>query len=354
VRYAIALAIAGVIALAIGFAVDTTQAAYAYLTAWAFAVSIALGALIFVMIGHAMGAKWTALFQRRGELVIGALPVLAVLFVPIAIWAPHIYPWLHAPPPDVEVAARAAHRAAWLNEPFWIVRAVCYLVFWIVVGERIRRRPSTAFARAMFVPLGLTLTFAAFDWLMSLEPDWISTVYGLIYFAGGFVGACALLAATTRATREATGALARVTFGFLIFWLYVEFAQGFIIWIANRPEEVPWYVTRAAGGWGALVVILAVGGFVVPFFALLPRDLSRDPRWVGAVGCWLLVLHYLDIYWLVMPVLHRLPEPHWLDFAAPAAVLGIAAVVALFRRPPGFADEDPRVLAADRYRGNDV
>lgn len=353
-KYVIAIAVAGVIAIAIGFGVEPTQAAFAYLTAWAFAMSIALGALIFLMIGHAMSATWTALFQRRAEVFVGALPVLAVLFVPIAVWAPHLYPWLHAPPHDLEAAAQAAHRAAWLNEPFWIVRAACYLVLWIILGERMRRRPSAAFACAMFVPLGLTLTFGAFDWLMSLEPDWISTVYGLIYFAGGFVGALALVAATSRATAAATSALGRLTFGFLIFWVYVEFAQGFIIWIANRPEEVPWYVTRAAGGWGALLAVLAIGGFVVPFFALLPRDLSRDPRWVGAVGCWLLVMHYLDVYWLVMPVLHRLPELHWLDLAAPCAVLGIAVATAIARRPPAFADDDPRVLAAHRYRGNDV
>jgi hypothetical protein len=354
VRYAAALALAGVIAVAIGFAADPTQAAFAYLTAWAFAISIALGALIFIMIGHAMSAKWTRLFQRQGELVVGALPILAVLFVPVVVWSPHIYPWLQAASHDPEAAMRAAHRAAWLDEPFWIVRAVCYLGFWVYVGERMRRRPTTVFACAMFVPLGVTLTFAAFDWLMSLEPDWISTVYGLIYFAGGFVGACALVAAITRATAEATGALARLIFGFLIFWLYVEFAQGFIIWIANKPDEVPWYVTRAAGGWGALLVLLFLGGFVVPFFSLLPRDLSRDPRWVGAVGAWLVVLHYLDIYWLVMPVLHPLPAVHWLDVAAPAAVLGIAAVVALLRRPPSFADDDPRVIAAREYRGNDI
>ena len=353
-KYAIAIAVAGAIAVAIGFAVDPTQAAYAYLTAWAFAITLALGALIFIMIGHAMTAKWTVLFQRQGELVVGALPILAVLFIPIAVWAPHIYPWLHPVHGDPEAAMRAAHRAAWLDLPFWIIRAACFLGFWIYIGERMRRRPSAVFACAMFVPLGLTLTFAAFDWLMSLEPDWISTVYGLIFFAGSLVGACALIAAMTRTTGEATAAVARFIFGFLIFWLYVEFAQGFIIWIANKPDEVPWYVTRAAGGWGVLLLMLFLGGFVVPFFSLLPYNLSRDPRWVAAVGAWLVVLHYLDIYWLVMPALHPLPEIHWLDIAAPAAVLGISTVFALVRRPPAFADNDPRVKLARVYQGNPI
>ena len=353
-KRAVAIGVLGGVAVAIGFALDPAQAAFAYLTAWAFAMSIALGALIFLMIGHAMGARWTALYQRSAEMIVGTLPVLAVLFVPIAVWAPSLYPWLHAPPHGVEVAACAAHRAAWLNQPFWTVRAAIYLVFWVIVGERMRRRPSAAVACGLFLPLGLTLTFAAFDWLMSLEPDWVSTVYGLIYFAGGFVAALAAIAVIRRAPQAPTGALSRLTFGFLIFWAYVQFAQGFIIWIANKPDEVPWYVTRGNGGWGALLVALALGGFVVPFFALLPRDLSRDARWVGAVGAWLVVMHYLDIYWLVMPALHAAPSLHWLDLAAPCAVLGLATTGAIARRPAELAIDDPRVIAANTYRGNDA
>jgi hypothetical protein len=350
---AIALGVIGGAAVAIGFTEEPQQAAFAYLTAWAFAMSLALGALIFVMIGHAMSARWTVAFQRRAETIVGALPVLAVLFVPIAVVAPSIYPWLqHAPATAAEL-----HRAAWLNLPFWIARAAIYLALWVIAGELMRRRPSGALACALLVPLGLTLTFAAFDWLMSLEPDWISTVYGLIYFAGGFVGALALVAVmsgSSRALPAATGALARLIHGFLIFWVYVEFAQGFIIWIANKPDEVPWYVTRAAGGWGDVLIALAVGGFVLPFFALLGRTPSRTPRFVAAVGVWLVAMHYLDVYWLVMPVLHARPALHWLDVAAPCAVLGLAATAAITRAPLPFAPDDPRMIAAKTYVGNDA
>ena len=347
-KLAVIIGIAGAIAIAIGFSIAPAQAGFAYLTAWAFAMSIALGALIFVMIGHAMGARWTVAFQRRAEMIVGALPVLAILFVPIAVYAASIYPWLEPTTPA------QLHRAAWLNLTFWTARAAIYLVFWVIAGELMRRRPSAALACALFVPLGLTLTFAAFDWLMSLEPDWSSTVYGLIYFAGGFVAALALIAATSRARPAATGALARLIHGFLIFWVYVEFAQGFIIWIANKPDEVPWYVTRAAGNWGAVLIAIAIGGFVLPFFALLGRSPSRSPRFVAGVGAWLVALHYVDVYWLVMPVLHATPALHWLDLAAPCAVLGLAAVAALVRAPAPFGDSDPRVIAANTYAGNDA
>ncbi|HEY1553114.1 MAG TPA: hypothetical protein VGG28_35025 [Kofleriaceae bacterium] len=346
-KLAVIIGIAGGVAVAIGFSLAPAQAAFAYLTAWAFAMSIALGALIFVMTGHAMSARWTVAFQRRGEMIIGALPVLAILFVPIVVYARFIYPWLEPTTPA------QLHRAAWLNLPFWTTRAAIYLVFWAIAGELMRRRPSAAIACVLLPLVGLTLTFAAFDWLMSLEPDWISTVYGLIYFAGGFVGALALIAATSRARPAATGALARLIHGFLIFWVYVEFSQGFIIWIANKPDEVPWYVTRAAGGWGEVLIAIAVGGFVLPFFALLGRTASRAPRFVAGVGAWLVALHYLDVYWLVMPVLHPLPALHWLDLAAPCAVLGLAAVAAIVRAPAPFAPDDPRVVAAHSYVGND-
>jgi hypothetical protein len=350
VKLAAVIGIAGAVAVAIGFSIAPVQAGFAYLTAWAFAMSIALGALIFVMIGHAMGARWTVAFQRRAEAMVGALPVLAILFVPIAVFAPSIYPWLaHAGSTPAQL-----HRAAWLNLPFWTVRAVICLVFWVIAGELMRRRPSPAIACALFMPLGLTVTSAAFDWLMSLEPDWISTVYGLIYFSGGFVAALALLAATSRARPGATGALSRLTHGFLIFWVYVEFAQGFIIWIANKPAEVPWYVTRSAGGWGDVLIAIAIGGFVLPFFALLGRGPSRSPRFVAGVGVWIVALHYLDVYWLVMPVLHAEPALHWLDLAAPCAVLGLASVAAIVRAPAPFAADDPRVIAANTYAGNDV
>ncbi|HEY3802375.1 MAG TPA: hypothetical protein VGL61_07195 [Kofleriaceae bacterium] len=349
----LAIGILGIVGVVLGFALDTTEAAYAYLTAWAFAMSIALGALVFLMTGYAMGAKWTALYERSAAAIVGTLPVLAILFVPIVIWAPSLYPWLHAPPADLEIAARAAHRAAWLNLPFWTIRAAIFLAFWVIAGELMRRRPSPATACVLFMPLGLTVTFAAFDWLMSLEPDWISTVYGLIYFAGGFVAALALIAVVSRGTAAATGALSRLIHGFLIFWLYVEFAQGFIIWIANKPDEVPWYVLRGNGGWGEILAILALGAFVVPFFAFLPRNISRDPRWAAAVGVWIVCLHYLNMAWLVMPALHAAPELHWVDVAAPAAVLGLAAAVAIWRRPPPLADDDPRLARATAYRGND-
>jgi hypothetical protein len=371
----------GAVATAIGFAVAPAQAAFSYLTAWTFALSIAVGALIFLMIGHAVAARWTIVLQRFTEAVVGSLPVLAVLFVPIAWSARALYPWV-APSPALgpDALARLAHKAPYLNVTFWTARAAIFLGIWIAIGELLARwsagfpvrparlvRPARvrALSAAGLPAIGLTLTFAAFDWLMSLTPQWYSTIFGLVYFSGGFVAALALIAVIANAARRVpavaarvrgshTGALGRLMFAFLVFWAYMELSQGLIIWIANKPDEVPWYVARGAGQWGGVFAVLVVGHFVLPCIALLSRPLKRRPALLAIAGAWLVAMHYLDVYWLVMPALHRALAVHWLDLAAPCAVLGIATAGAAARTRTriAIATDDPRVAAAVAYEGS--
>lgn len=373
----------GAIAMVIGFVTDPTQAAFSYLTAWAFALSIAVGAQIFLMMGHAIEARWTIVLQRFTEAISGSLPAVAVLFVPIAVAAYQLYPWaaLHAgraAPAGLgaESLAKLAHQAPYLNLAFWVIRAAVYFALWIALDQllvhwaaRFHREPATAvrvrgLSAAGLPAIGLTLTFAAFDWLMSLTPLWSSTIFGLLYFSGGFVAALALIAVVARAARRVpavaasvrashTGALGRLMFAFLVFWAYMEFAQGIIIWIANKPDEVPWYVARGAQAWGAVFAVLVIGHFALPFFALLSRPLKRRPTLLAIVGGWLVVMHYVDVMWLVMPVLHHTLAPHWLDLAAPCAVLGLATAVtaARPRTRQAVATDDPRFAAAASYEG---
>jgi len=374
-----AIGVLGAIAMVIGFAVAPVQAAFSYLTAWTFALSIAVGALIFLMIGHAVDARWTIVFQRITEAVAGSLPVLAVLFVPIALSVDRLYPWAapdHAPGLDAEALAKLAHKAPYLNVTFWTVRAAVFLGSWIVIGEllawwsaRFARAPraigrARALSAAGLPAIGLTLTFAAFDWLMSLTPLWYSTIFGLLYFAGGFVAALSLIAVIARGARRVpavaasihgshTGALGRMMLAFLVFWGYMEFAQGIIVWIANKPDEVPWYVARGADQWGGVFALLVIGHFAAPFFVLLSKPLKRRSMPLAIAGAWLVAMHYVDIYWLVMPVLHGALAIHWLDVAAPCAVLGLgaAATVARARTRQAIAAEDPRLAAAVAYEG---
>jgi len=374
-----AIGVLGAIAMAIGFAVAPVQAAFSYLTAWTFALSIAAGALIFLMIGHAVDTRWTIVFQRFTEAVAGSLPVLAGLFVPVVLSVDQLYPWTapdHASGLDAEALAKLAHKAPYLNVTFWTIRAAVFLGLWIVIGEllawwsaRFARAPraigrARALSAAGLPAIGLTLTFAAFDWLMSLTPLWYSTIFGLLYFAGGFVAALSLIAVIARGARRVpavaasihgshTGALGRMMLAFLVFWGYMEFAQGIIVWIANKPDEVPWYVARGAGQWGGVFALLVVGHFAAPFFVLLSKPLKRRSMPLAIAGAWLVAMHYVDIYWLVMPVLHGTLAIHWLDVAAPCAVLGLgaAATVARARTRQAIAAEDPRLAAAVAYEG---
>ena len=374
---AAALGVAGAIAMAIGFATSPAQAAFSYLTAWTYALSIAIGALIFLMIGHAIDARWTIVFQRFTEAVASSLPVLAVLFIPIALSIEWLYPWANPSPSlSAETLTKLAHKAPYLNTPFWVIRSVVFLVAWIVIAELLARWSARfasspiaivrarALSAAGLPAVGLTLTFASFDLLMSLTPIWYSTIFGLLYWSGGFVAAMSLIAVIAHQARRVpavaeairgshTGALGRMMLAFLIFWGYMEFAQGIIIWIANKPDEVPWYIARGAAQWGGVFAVLLVGHFAIPFFVLLNKALKRRPRLLALAGLWLVVMHYVDIYWLVMPVLHRTLAIHWLDFAAPCAVLGLATAATAMRprNRQAFASDDPRLPAALAYEG---
>lgn len=365
----------GAVAMAIGFVVDPTQAAFSYLTAWAFALSIAIGALVFLMMGHAIDASWTIVFQRFTEAIAGSLPVVAALFAPVALAAGELYPWLSPPATlDAEAAARLAHQAPYLNLGFWLVRAIVFLALWIAIAElltrwaaRAAREPERlARARALSAvglpAVGLSLTFGAFDWLMSLTPLWYSTIFGLLFWSGGFVAALSLIAVIARSARRVpivaasihgkhTGAIGRMMLAFLIFWGYMEFAQGLIIWIADKPDEVPWYIARGAEAWGGVFALLIVGHFALPFFALLNKPLKQRPTLLAIAGGWLVAMHYVDIYWLVMPVLHGTLALHWLDLAAPCAVLGLTTAAAAARARSPIADDHPRFAIAARYEG---
>ncbi len=192
-----------------------------------------------------------------------------------------------------------------------------------------------------------------------MTPAWYSTVFGLLYFSGGFVAALSLVAVIARDARRDpsvaasihashTGALGRLMFAFLVFWAYMEFSQGLIIWIANKPDEVPWYVLRGAGAWGAVFATLLIGHFFAPFFVTLSKPFKRKPTPLALVGWWILLMHYVDIYWIVMPILHHAFQFHWLDVAAPLAVVGFATAFAhrnrarAGRSPPKIRGSPPR------------
>jgi hypothetical protein len=342
-------AVVGVIGLGASLALagGTKQFYFSWLVAYLYFLSIALGALFFVLVHTVTRAAWGVTLRRVVENVMATLPVFALLFIPIWLGRHEIYEWMHA-----EAAAHnpiIQGKAAFLNEGFWFVRAILYFVAWSVLAtwfstqsqkqdetgeERISARLRGA-APIGIVLFALTTTFATIDWMMSLEPMWYSTMIGVYFFSGAVV---AILSFTLLLVHfaYAQGALrgvvtvehlqdvAKLLFGFTIFWAYIAFSQYFLIWYANIPEETIYYMKRQVGSWQSAGMVLALGHFLVPFFFLMPRAVKRQSTLLIIIAIWQLLMHFLDLHWCIMPNLHHDGMKLGLtDLTAFAAVGGI-------------------------------
>jgi hypothetical protein len=270
-----------------------------------------------------------------------------------------------------------------MNLPGFAIRGALYFAVWIAAAELLRRwsrardrgeqaegEPEVALGReralssALLPLVGLAITFAAFDWIMSINAVWYSTIFGVYVFAGGFVAAVGLVIVLARRARDRHDltwaitpnhfhALGRLLFAFTVFWTYCAFFQAMLIRIANRPEEVTFYLERMDGAWQAAVYLLIVGHFALPFLVLLPRAIKFRPRALAAVGGWILLMHLVDIYWLVVPArVQGILVVHWVDLAALAAVLGSTVAFAAWRQRGValVAERDPMLSAGVGYR----
>jgi hypothetical protein len=343
----------------VGMFVDPARTASAYLVAYVSCLSAVLGMLALIMIARVSGATWFVALRRQAEQVVATLPLFAVLFIPLSLSTSVLYPWARpAGAVPVALASAIASKHAYLNVTFFLARTIFYFAVWIGLGEFLRRaslaqdagespRIELHLGRASAVGLvafGLTVTFAAFDWTMSLTPEWSSTIYGVDYFAGGMVAALALLAIVTARGRahgefpEAVGAnhfhvIGKVLLTFILFWVYIGFAQFIVIWSAELPNERGWYATRLRGGWELLAAIILLGHFVIPFSLLLVRSFKRSARAMAAIGAGLLVMHFLDSYWNVMPDAPRgTIWGAWLDIGALMFIAGAASLEWSVRR----------------------
>ena len=354
---AAAATLLGLVALIIGAVIDPRQCLFAYLTAYEYVLSIALGALIFLMICHAMHAGWPTLLRRLTEAMVATLPLLAVLFLPIVAGLGALYPWMRPEAiTDERVRRLIAFKAPYLNAAWFVGRAAFFFAVWILVGFLLRRWSRTvdrgaglvagdrmyALSGALLPLIALTTSFASFDWLMSLTPTWSSTMYPVYCFAGGFLGALALLTLLTSAADQAGliqgitdshyYALGRLLLAFTIFWAYVAFFQLLLIWIADKPDEVTFYVARVQGGWRVMSALLAITQFVAPFFVLLSYDIKRLRGPLTVIAAWLLVAHYIDVHWLVMPAARPTGMVfRWMDLGALLAVAGATVIYGVLR-----------------------
>jgi hypothetical protein len=350
----------GLVLSVLGTFVDPRQAYASYLTAYAAGLSLAVGALMLVMTAQVTGARWFVPFRPIALRISSTLPLFALLFLLLLPGLRVLYPWV--PPLDhlsPELQQEIHQKQSYLNVPGFVVRALIYFLVWIGFGRLIRRSPRVASAAGLPV-VGLTVTFAAFDWLMSLTPDWFSTIYGLYYFAGGFLAALALVALLAHAGErfgssaplvgERYHALGKMLLTFVLFWAYVAYAQLLIVWIADLPKEITWYVPRLHGSWGVLGLVLLGGQFVIPFLLLLFRRVTTQPHTLALIGGWLLLMHYLDVYWLVLPTLRPGGVVvHWLDLAGVLLVGGFAVAYGGRIRPETLLLPETRARSEESY-----
>jgi hypothetical protein len=300
--------------------------AFSWLVAVLFFLSLALGALYFVLIHFATQAGWGIVVRRLAENTMGTLPLFGLLFVPILLGMGEVFPWVHGGADGHDHLL--AWKAPFLNVPFFVARAAFYFVCWSGIavlwmiwsrrqdasGDLGLSRRMRGLAGPAIIVLGVTQTFSAIDWIMSLDPAWYSTMFGVYWFAGSFVSFFAFLTLLVVGLRRA-GLLAEVVgpehfhdlgkllFAFTVFWAYIGFSQYFLIWYGNIPEETIFFRDRLHGSWSGASFLLAAGHFVVPFFFLMPRSVKRNPRLLAIGASWLLAMHLLDLYWLVMPSL---------------------------------------------------
>src|SRR3954469_5823026 len=320
----IACAVLGAAASAGLGAGNPKQFFFSWLVSFLFFLSLALGALFFVLIQYASQGGWGIVLRRVGETIFATLPVMAVLFLPLLLGLHDLYSW--SVPGAAEHDALLRWKSPYLNVPFFLIRAALYFGSWSLMaflyyrgsrGQDVSGDPAVSarlrrLAGPAIIVLALTQTFASVDWIVSLTPHWYSTMFGVYFFAGSFVGFIALLSIMAVAMRRA-GLLDTVIsaehlhdlgtflFAFACFWAYIAFSQFLLMWYANLPEETIWYKARLQGSWMTVSAFLALGHFVAPFLFLIGRTVKRRRSTLAVGGAWLLAMHFVDLYWQVMP-----------------------------------------------------
>lgn len=341
------IGVIGAVLCAAGGFVNAEQFFRSYLFGFMFWFNLTIGCLAGVMTHNLTGGDWGVATRRQLEAGMRVLPLMALLFLPILFGVPQIYEW--ANPEHVVHSAILQQKAGYLNPTFFGIRAFMYFAIWLTLANflykwsgELERNPSLAIMRRMenlsgpgVVIFFLTSTLAAFDWVMSLEPHWYSTIYGLLYVVGqGLAMLAFMIAVTTWLSRheslsEVVGQkhfhdLGKLMHTFVVLWTYGAFSQFLIIWSANLPEETIWYAHRVAGGWKLVAIGLAVFHFLVPFFLLLVRNNKMKSQVLVKIAGLILFMRFVDLYWLISPSFNTTGLGfHWLDIAAPVGIGGL-------------------------------
>jgi hypothetical protein len=340
----------GMVLLLIGAVIiDRKQFFQAYIVGFAFWGGIAVGSLALLMLQHLTGGGWGLVIRRVLEASTRTLPLVVLLFIPIIIGASSLYEWTNKEALEEHPVVKG--KTPYLNLPFFSVRAVIYLGIWFLLAFFLNkwsleqdRTGDRRFAKNMrllsgpgMVLLIFSVTFAAIDWFMSLEPEWSSTIYGFIFVASWSLSALAFtIAVMANLSKEEPmnrivaplhfHDLGKLLLALVMLWAYFAFSQFLIIWSGNLPEEIHWYLVRMHGAWGVIIVTVAILHFFAPFLFLLSRNLKRDPHKLVIIAGLVLVMRVIDLWWMLVPAFSKEHFPlssFWMYVVSPLAVGGL-------------------------------
>jgi hypothetical protein len=379
----------GLALLGVAYALGRTEAVgasrfwHAYLLGVMFVTTLGLGGLFFVIAHHLTGGRWGTPVRRLAELTASTLSTSAILWLPILglifSGSAALYPWVDR---DLVMSdAILVKKADYLSPVWFTVRwGVCFAL-WIgmarlFLGLSLSQDSSQPLARAKrmqywsgpaAVVFALTLNFAAFDWMMSLEPHWFSTMFGVYVFAGAFGAFMALLilmcnllqdrgVLTSSIGTEQYHDMSKLMFAFIVFWAYVTFSQYMLIWYAAIPEETMWFDIRQGGHWPFVGFLLITGHWLIPFLGFMSKRIRRNRKLMAFWAVWMLCMHWTDLFWIVMPQSRSgspLPLP-WVELMATAGTIGVF-VWSLLRAASGkwlMPIQDPRLPIALSYHNH--
>jgi hypothetical protein len=306
-----------------------------------------------------VNAHWSIVMRRIGEILAQGLLLMAVLALPI-VWPmlqgnDALFPWVNH---DLVHTDHILHgKASYLNVPFFVIRMLFYFGFWVALAlfyfkrsQAQDRAEDAGYVSTMakvappsMIAIALTLTFCAIDLMMTLDPYWFSTIFGVYFFAGCVVSWHSFFALSLfwlqskgrlvkSVTQEHFHDIGKMMFAFTVFWTYIAFSQFMLIWYANIPEETAWYKVRFNGDWAGISLVLLVAHFVIPFFGLLSRHIKRNPHTLSIGAVWILAVHFIDMHWIIMPNLHEHGFSwHLLDLTTWVGVGGLLLSFVLYR-----------------------
>ena len=352
-RIGFSLLIIGVVLGIISYILNPARAAFSYLTSYIYLVSIGVGSLFLVALEYTAGATWSTPFRRIVEFLAAVVPLLLIFAIPLLFNIHDFFLWANK-----EVVANdkiLQVKTAYLNVPFLLIRLAVILVSWTafywVLTKNSRKQDASGdqgittrnikISTVFILWFAVSISVIAIDWMMSVEPHWFSTIFGVYYFAGTTWAALAALTLIVvllkengylvdKIKKDHYYSLGTMLFAFTCFWGYMAVSQYLLIWYGDLPAETTWFAHRWHGLWSILSIALVIGHFIVPFLALLSYPSKTDPKRLKFMSIWILVFQFLDTYWMIMPGMKVESGGYffsWSDLVFPIAVVGLVMVV---------------------------